>query len=113
VRQLSDELFAGQQRLRDEDIHFAKTLLIGIALVALVFGVLAAWLITRQIVRPLAETLASTERIAQGDLFAGPRVERSDEIGQLQHSMQRMNGSLRGLITGSVASPAPPRSCPR
>jgi methyl-accepting chemotaxis protein len=68
VRQLSDELFAGQQRLRDEDIHFAKTLLIGIALVALVFGVLAAWLITRQIVRPLAETLASTERIAQGDL---------------------------------------------
>ncbi|MDP3814585.1 methyl-accepting chemotaxis protein [Pseudomonas sp.] len=103
VRELSDKLFAEQLRLRGEDIRFANGLLIGIALLAFCFGVLAAWLITRMIVRPLGDTLTIAERIAQGDLSGALQVERRDELGQLQQSMQRMTGSLRELI-GSLSS---------
>ena len=37
-------------------------------LLALLFGLVAAWVITRQITRPLQDTLAVVERMASGDL---------------------------------------------
>jgi methyl-accepting chemotaxis protein len=69
-------------------------------LLALLFGVLAAWLITRQITRPLQATLAEVERIAAGDLTPGIAVTRRDELGVLQQGVQRMGSTLRELIGG-------------
>ena len=71
-----------------------------IALLALVLGSLAAWLITRQITEPLRRTLQAAQCIAKGDLRSDLRVSRQDELGQLQNSMQQMALSLRELIGG-------------
>ncbi|MGO0692457.1 methyl-accepting chemotaxis protein [Pseudomonas guariconensis] len=78
----------------------SKQRLIFAAVLALVFGVLAAWLITRLIVLPLKDALQSAERVANGDLSQDVPVSRRDELGELQASMQRMTVNLRDLIGG-------------
>ncbi|NVL27548.1 methyl-accepting chemotaxis protein [Pseudomonas syringae pv. actinidiae] len=71
-----------------------------VAGLALLVGLLAAWIMTRQITVPLQQTLLAAARIAQGDLSRDMTVERRDEMGQLQRSMQTMTVSLRELIGG-------------
>ena len=85
---------------RDHEALAAHSLLTSVALLALLVGVLAAWLITRQITLPLRQTLAQAARIARGDLSQVHSVARRDEMGQLQTSMQEMTLSLRQLIGG-------------
>ena len=96
----SEALTASQTQVRDADTRKAKATLAGGTVLALLLGMLAAWVITRQIVLPLRQTLATAERVANGDLRLDQAVERRDELGQLQASMQRMTGNLRELIGG-------------
>ncbi|MCQ4269590.1 methyl-accepting chemotaxis protein [Pseudomonas kuykendallii] len=85
---------------RDAESAQARGVQIVAALLAVLFGVLAAWIITRQITRPLRDTLAAVERIAAGDLAQSLVVERRDELGVLQQGIQRMGATLRELIGG-------------
>ncbi|UVJ44627.1 methyl-accepting chemotaxis protein [Pseudomonas sp. LS1212] len=96
----SDELYQIQLTRRDNESAHARTLQIGSTLLALLFGVLAAWVITRQITRPLKETLQVVERIATGDLTHDQHITRRDELGVLQQGIQRMGVTLRDLISG-------------
>src|SRR3546814_9171495 len=66
----------------------------------MLFGVIAALVITRQIVGPLEQTLKVAERVAAGDLTHNLSSERRDELGQLQRVMQSMTVGLRQLIGG-------------
>ncbi|TWC14828.1 MULTISPECIES: methyl-accepting chemotaxis protein [unclassified Pseudomonas] len=96
----SQKLTVSQTAKRDHDVAQAKTVLIVAAALALLFGVIAALLITRQIVVPLGQTLQVAERVAAGDLSHNLTSERRDEMGQLQRAMQSMTVSLRQLIGG-------------
>ncbi|MCL6704291.1 methyl-accepting chemotaxis protein [Pseudomonas sp. T1.Ur] len=96
----SQKLTVSQTAVRDRDTAQAKSILIAAAALALLFGVIAALLITRQIVGPLDETLKVAERVAAGDLTHNLTSERRDELGQLQRAMQRMTVGLRQLIGG-------------
>ncbi len=96
----STELEKSQAEKRDADTRQGKMLLATAAVVALLFGVLAGWLITRQITVPLQQTLVAVDRVANGDLTHNLDVQRRDELGQLQQSMQRMTLALRGLVSG-------------
>ncbi|SDI27580.1 methyl-accepting chemotaxis protein [Pseudomonas panipatensis] len=98
IEELSVTLSQNQARKRDAQESSARTLLALSTALALALGALAALLITRQIVLPLRQLLGIAERIADGDLSQELQVERRDELGQLQASMQRMNLSLRQLI---------------
>ncbi|TNF81992.1 HAMP domain-containing protein [Pseudomonas sp. ICMP22404] len=100
LNELNNELTVSQVEKREQETTQAKDTLIIVALLALAFGVLAAWLITRQIVTPLQQTLIAVERVASGDLSQNLEVSRRDEMGQLQGSLQRMVVSLRELIGG-------------
>jgi methyl-accepting chemotaxis protein len=100
IVRLSEELYQIQIDRRNEESAQARTWQVTAALLALLLGVLAAWLITRQIIRPLQETLSAVERIASGDLSASPVITRRDELGVLQQGIQRMAGTLRQLIGG-------------
>ncbi|HGM5582537.1 TPA: methyl-accepting chemotaxis protein [Pseudomonas putida] len=95
-------LTLAQQKVaqRDHEATAARSVLTSVALLALIVGVLAGWLITRQITQPLRQTLAQAARIARGDLSHVETVERRDEMGQLQGSMREMTLSLRQLIGG-------------
>ncbi|MDB6141688.1 MAG: trg 1 [Pseudomonas sp.] len=104
---LGDKLLAASTELsnrltsqRDAEAARSRTTLSSVAGLALFFGLLAAWLMTQQIIVPLQQTLAAAGRIAQGDLSKDLVVERRDEMGQLQTSMQQMTLSLRELISG-------------
>ena len=97
--QISNQLFDSQSAKRERESTQTRTLLLAAIAIALAIGVAAAVMITRQIVLPLQRTLAVAERIASGDLSEDLKVERADELGQLQKSMQRMTLSLRELIS--------------
>ncbi|KIU53245.1 MULTISPECIES: methyl-accepting chemotaxis protein [Pseudomonas] len=100
IVRLSDELYAIQLQRRDLESAQARTWQLASTLAALLFGVLAAIIITRQITRPLRETLEVVEKIATGDLTHTLRVTRRDELGVLQQGIQRMGETLRDLIGG-------------
>jgi methyl-accepting chemotaxis protein len=100
IVRLSDELYQLQIDRRNEESAQARTLQVSAALLALLLGVLAAWVITRQITRPLQQTLDAVERIARGDLSETLVVTRRDELGVLQQGIQRMAVTLRQLIGG-------------
>ena len=97
---LSKKLTASQTVVRDTDAAHAKNMLLIATLLALAFGLLAAWAITRQIIIPLNQTLKVAERVAAGDLTHNLVSLRRDELGQLQRSMQSMTQGLRELIGG-------------
>ncbi|UQY34512.1 methyl-accepting chemotaxis protein [Pseudomonas fulva] len=100
IVRISKELTAIQMERRDSETASARTLQLSTTVIALLVGILAAWLITRQITRPLQETLVAVERIAGGDLSQTLQVTRRDELGVLQQGIQRMGSTLRDLIGG-------------
>jgi methyl-accepting chemotaxis protein len=100
INQLGVELYAYQIEQRDHDGDQARNLQIGGTLLALLLGILAAVIITRQIIRPLQETLTVVDRIASGDLSQNLTITRRDELGLLQQGIQRMGVTLRDLISG-------------
>jgi methyl-accepting chemotaxis protein len=100
IIKLTNQLIDLQVSLGDADTQQARTLQIGATLLALILGALAAVLITRQITRPLQETLTVVDRIASGDLTHNLVVTRQDELGVLQQGIQRMGTTLRDLIGG-------------
>jgi methyl-accepting chemotaxis protein len=96
----SDALYDIQLQRRDVESSQARSLQLISTLLALLVGIIAALIITRQITRPLRETLAVVERIASGDLSQDIQVTRRDELGVLQQGIQRMGVTLRELISG-------------
>ncbi|WRQ76362.1 methyl-accepting chemotaxis protein [Pseudomonas saxonica] len=96
----SDALYNLQLERRDIESAQANRLQLITTLLVLLFGIAAAVIITRQITRPLRETLDVVERIASGDLSHDLRVTRRDELGVLQQGIARMGTTLRDLIGG-------------
>jgi len=97
---VSKKLTESQTVVRDTDAARAKNLLLIATALAVAFGLLAAWAITRQIIIPLNQTLNVAERVAAGDLTHNLVSLRRDELGQLQRSMQSMTQGLRELVGG-------------
>ncbi len=97
---LSEQMYQIQLDRRDMESAQARTLQLISTLLALLVGVIAAFIITRQITRPLQETMAVVERIASGDLSHNVIVTRRDELGVLQQGIARMGVTLRDLISG-------------
>ncbi|KAF1007535.1 MAG: Methyl-accepting chemotaxis protein McpS [Pseudomonas fluorescens] len=96
----SEALYDIQLQRRDAESAQARSLQLISTVLALLVGIIAAWVITRQITRPLQETLAVVDRIASGDLSHTLEVTRRDELGVLQQGIQRMGSTLRDLISG-------------
>ncbi|SDS27952.1 methyl-accepting chemotaxis protein [Pseudomonas asplenii] len=95
-----DALSQAQTQKRDQDANLSKRMLIIVASLALIIGTLSAWVISAQILIPLRRSLKIAEYIAAGDLSRNIRVERGDELGQLQQALQRMSLGLRELVVG-------------
>ena len=98
IVKLSDDMYKIQLDRRDIESDEARNMQLICTLLALILGVLAAVIITRQITRPLKETLEVVERIGSGDLSQTMVVTRRDELGELQQGIQRMGSTLRDLI---------------
>jgi methyl-accepting chemotaxis protein len=91
-----------QQRLFDEaalesaaNYAIARNTIIGSSLLALVFGLILAVILTRGIVRPLDHALRTAEAIKDGKLDNAIQTGAEDETGQLLASLEAMQGALR------------------
>ncbi|GFZ58485.1 methyl-accepting chemotaxis protein [Pseudomonas amygdali pv. eriobotryae] len=100
IVKISEAMYQLQLDRRDQESAQARTTQITCSLLAIILGMIAAVIITRQITRPLQETLAVVDRIASGDLTQTLAVTRRDELGVLQQGIQRMGSTLRELIGG-------------
>jgi len=67
--------------------------------VALLFGALFAWALTRSITRPIADAVDVADAVAQGDLSRQVVVDGDDEMARLTRSLGTMTSSLRTLVS--------------
>ncbi|RBB99210.1 methyl-accepting chemotaxis protein [Pseudomonas sp. MWU12-2115] len=102
--QAMDSIMTGlmdtQQRLARDDQQRAFIQIAVLTVLALVVGLVASVLISRQITGPLALTVELARRIAKGDLTVQAKSSRKDELGDLQNAMQDMAQSLNTLVQG-------------
>ncbi len=70
-----------------------------VSLLAIVVGSFCAFLITRGITRPLAESVQLAETVASGDLTVSLNVRGTDEVAQLQLALLRMVDRLKGVVS--------------
>ena len=102
VRQV-DQAYAAQDQAMQAELQKNTGLIIASSLLALLVGLVVAWVITRLIVTPLRSVIRVAEQIAAGDLSATVTVTRRDEIGQLMQAMQSMGSGLSQIVSGLQA----------
>jgi methyl-accepting chemotaxis protein len=96
---LSDALYQIQLDRRDAESDNARTLQLVSTLLALLVGIIAAVVITRQITGPLQDPGRGRSH-RQRRLIHDVQVTRRDELGVLQQGIARMGVTLRDLISG-------------
>ena len=83
----------------------------GLALVLLIAGVLAAWMIGRRVARPLVDLAGAAERVAAGEyskIEPGPATakSRSRVAGEKRDEVARLAGSFNRMIDEVISSHA-------
>ena len=114
IRKILDQMQAEEQdvlrrrtEIAESDARIAKWTVVLGTFIALTFAALAGWGLTRNISRPLQELTAVAERVTVGDLSVDVRTDaRSDEVGVLARTFDRMTQSLRAMAAaaGQIAA---------
>ncbi|MDH1630689.1 methyl-accepting chemotaxis protein [Pseudomonas mosselii] len=95
-----DQAYAGQEQAMQAELARNAVAIAAATALALLVGVLAAWLITRAVVAPLKRVISRARRIAAGELGIEAEPPRADEVGQLLQAMQQMAEGLSGIVSG-------------
>ena len=98
-----DQAYVAEDQSMQAELKKNSLLIIGSSALALLVGLIAAWVITRLIVAPLRSVIRVAQQIAAGDLSATIEVNRRDEIGQLMQAMQQMGAGLSSIVSGLQA----------
>jgi len=75
---------------------FLKTL--AVVLVSSILGAIVIFVIIRSILQPIRMLVASSEKIANGDLAVDINISSNDEVGQLSKSFNKMVENLRAVV---------------
>ena len=67
---------------------------------ALLLGVVLAWRMAQGLHAPIRGAIEAAQRIAEGDLSQPAKVDRTDELGELQGALARMQQALGSLVGG-------------
>jgi methyl-accepting chemotaxis protein len=76
----------------------ARSLMLGLAGVAIFIGILLAWILKRSIVHPLIQARDAANRLAAGDLTVRVESTAKDETGQMLQAMQAMISKLSQVV---------------
>jgi len=77
----------------------ARSAVVALLVTAVLTGALLAFIITRSIVRPLANAVKVAEAVSEGNLTSVVVARGADEVNQLLRALQRMNGSLVNIVS--------------
>ncbi|WP_343653677.1 methyl-accepting chemotaxis protein [Herbaspirillum sp.] len=95
-----------QKTLMDESVvegqnttGAAIALMLELSGAAIILCVIAAWLVTRSITRPLNEAVSVASAVAQGDLTVQIATTSKDETGMLLASLKEMNQNLHRIVS--------------
>jgi methyl-accepting chemotaxis protein len=101
-----NEFVAFQKTLMDDSVaesqnttSSAIALMLELSGVAIILCVIAAWLVTRSITRPLNEAVNVASAVAQGDLTVQIADTSKDETGMLLASLKTMNQNLHRIVS--------------
>jgi methyl-accepting chemotaxis protein len=97
VQQTGEQLRAAEHESMEAAQQLTLMLILGSSILALVVGIVAAWLITRTVTRPINQLQRVTEQMAAGDLNVQIEVVSKDEIGVMMAAFQRMVAYLREM----------------
>jgi methyl-accepting chemotaxis protein len=86
-----DELLA----IRIGNFNQRRAVSFGVVSISVVFAALFVFSIGRSISKPLSQLKEVTDRISKGDLSTSADINRSDEIGQLAESLNRLQKILQ------------------
>ncbi|MFP5428244.1 MAG: methyl-accepting chemotaxis protein [Gammaproteobacteria bacterium] len=95
-----DQAYSSQEQAMQSELKRNALAIVLATALALLAGVVAAWLITRAVVGPLKRVITRAQRIAAGDLGMQAEAPRGDEVGQLLQAMQQMAAGLSGIVSG-------------
>ncbi|QXH37123.1 methyl-accepting chemotaxis protein [Pseudomonas muyukensis] len=95
-----DQAYVAQEQAMQAELARNTVAIAAATALALLVGVLAAWLITRAVVAPLKRVISRARRIAAGELGIEDEPSRADEVGQLLQAMQQMAEGLSGIVSG-------------
>jgi diguanylate cyclase (GGDEF)-like protein/PAS domain S-box-containing protein len=87
-------LHAQLEHQQGSQIKRMRGFLARITLPLVAFGLLGAWFVARQLARPISALIRSADRIREGDYTSPLHVARRDELGELQHALERMRQKL-------------------
>ncbi|HKP98353.1 MAG TPA: ATP-binding protein [Fibrobacteria bacterium] len=75
-----------------------KYSLVGVALLVFMAALALAFRFSTGFTKPIAEAIRFAQKLASGDRGVPIRVDRTDELGALQDSLEKMRIALNGLI---------------
>jgi len=95
--QPSDDSMMHMNRLGASEMYFLNSMhasLLWVGLVILLVGLIASYILARNITIPLSNLSAAVKKIGQGQLGQTVAVERTDEVGQLAKTFNQMSKIL-------------------
>jgi len=106
--ELRDSVFGSlmdQGKIVEEDVAAIESSIGVLTLIAVVIGLIVAYVVMRGIVTPIKQTNAMLKDIAEGegDLTKRVPVNSTDEVGELGNNFNIFVGKLQGII-GDIAS---------
>ncbi len=76
--------------------------IIGLGIIALIFGTILAWIISRSLTVPMKKAVTMLDDLEMGHLETRLNMQRKDEIGQMAATMDRFADSLQNEVVASM-----------
>ncbi len=95
---LQTKLGAQANQSSESAVVSARLQVIGVALLAILTGVVAAWTIARTVSRSIRVAVTFSQQVAAGELHAERPPVSGAEERQLLHALEAMQASLRNLV---------------
>lgn len=103
---LANKLITGSAKSAEQAGANASKAVVIFGMLAIVFGISIAVVVTRSIVTPVAALVNDAHRVADGDLTVQVKSSGQDEIGMLSESFEKMIESLRTTVRQVAESSA-------
>ena len=94
MQQTLAALHAQLEHQQGSQIRRMRGFLARVTLPLVALGLLGAWFVAGQLARPISALIRSADRIGEGDYTSPLHVARRDELGELQHALERMRQKL-------------------